>query len=164
VGYFRKEEDAIDVGTDNFDVARVRTDLPDQGTQDALQAAQRRKPTHNVLLSHEERWMKHAPDDASHVPAISHLTWRISVQRDTPQIVDQRKPRQTAYALTGFRDKVMTQDGGDHDDHRRTFEGEACCKAPLVAPVVPVADRNMHTLREIQLWEESGEPRRRLAI
>ena len=120
MGYFRKEEDAIDVGTDNFDVARVRTDLPDQGTQDALQAAQRRKPTHNVLLSHEERWMKHAPDDASHVPAISHLTWRISVQRDTPQIVDQRKP--------------------------------------------PVADRNMHTLREIQLWEESGEPRRRLAI
>jgi len=89
--YVRKEEDCIDVDTPNFDVDKFRDALPDEEAQAALQNAQGRKPTHNVLLAHKERWIKHAPDDATYVSAVSNLKRRINVNRDMQPIIDQRR-------------------------------------------------------------------------
>lgn len=122
--YLRKESDHVDVDTANFDIGQFRNDLPDETTQNALQAAQGQRPNHNVLLAHEERWIKYAPDDRSYVSAIKYLKWRQNVVRDMQPIIDLRRFRQLAYCLCDFRNKNIEPDAGDHAFYNKEFAGE----------------------------------------
>ena len=79
--YLRKEDDCIDVDTDNFDAERFRMALPDQATQTALQDAQRRKPVGAYWNDHEKRWIERYPDNSSYESAIRYLKERMFALR-----------------------------------------------------------------------------------
>lgn len=123
--YLRKEEGVEHVDTDNFNVELFRADLPDQETQDALQAAQGHRDNRNVLVAHEERWIQYSPDDRTYKSAISYLKWRQNVKRDMQPIIDTRRFRQLAYALTNFRNHVITCDNGDERHYMMESQGLA---------------------------------------
>jgi hypothetical protein len=89
--YLRKDEDCIDVDTDNFDAELFRLALSDQATQSALQDAQRRKPIGAKWIDHEKRWIERSPDDSSFESAIRYLNWRMCIQRDMEPIINLTK-------------------------------------------------------------------------
>jgi hypothetical protein len=73
---------SIPVHTDDFDPIKFRDALPDQGVQDALQDAQRRKPVGAKWITHEKRWIEYSPDDSSYESVFRYFNWRII--RDPP--------------------------------------------------------------------------------
>jgi len=100
--YLRKEDDCIDVDTDNFDAERFRLALPDEATQNALQDAKRRRTPGVKWIDHEKRWTEYAPDDSSFESAIRYLNWRMCIQRDMEPIVNPTKLRQEAFFYTSI--------------------------------------------------------------
>lgn len=121
--YLRKEDGVENIDTDNFDIDLFRDALPDQATQDALQAAEGQCVNRNILVTHEERWIQYAPDDRSFNSAIRYLKWRQNVQRDMQPIIDTRRFRQLAYALTNFRNHLIEPDHGDLRHYQQESQG-----------------------------------------
>ena len=122
--------------TSNLTIDAFRNDLPDQAKQDALQGREGQRPTRNVLLAHEERWIKHFPDDRSYDSAIQYLRWRQSVARDMQLIVDMRRFRHLCYELTNFRNHVTSPDHGDTREGKKApaSRKQLRARARLMAP------------------------------
>lgn len=59
--YLRKESNAINHDTDEFDAEAFRMALPNQATQDALQAPKGRRNPCAYYIDHETRWIAYQP-------------------------------------------------------------------------------------------------------
>ena len=122
--YLRKDEDCIDVDTDNFDAELFRLALSDQATQSALQDAQRRKPIGAYWIDHEKRWIERYPDNSSYECAIRYFKERMFVLRDMEPISNLKKLRENAYTLYAYRNRSMEPDFGDIAHMKKEFDGE----------------------------------------
>lgn len=130
--YLRKEDDCIDVDTDNFDAGAFESALPDKATQATLQDAQRRKPIGAYWLDHEQRWIEFSPDNTSYESAIVYFKTRMYVTRDMEPISNLKKLRDIAYTLWAYRNKAATCDFGDTAYMKKEFDGEIIFKGTAV--------------------------------
>ncbi len=153
--YLRKEDDREDVDTDNFDADSFRLALPDQATQTALQDAQRRQPIGAKWITHEQRWIELSPNDTGYESAIRYFNHRMCVSRDMEPYTSLRRLREEAYFLWKYRNKAVDPDYGDVAFMKKEYDGEIDIKKSE-----STTDANMHTLREMQLWEENDQLRR----
>lgn len=121
--YLRKEQDVEHVCTDDFDADVFRNALPDQATQDALQAATGHRPINSYWIDHERRWIEYSPNDTTYQSAIRYFNHRMCVARDMELIANNRRLSEMAYALFKFRNKAIDPDMGNMAHFEREFNG-----------------------------------------
>lgn len=121
--YLRKEAGVENVCTDEFDADTFRDALPDQVTQDALQAATRHRVVGGYWIDHEKRWIEYSPDDTTYDSAIRYFNHRMCVARDMEPITASRRLREMAYFLYKYRNKAVDVDMGDKAHFEKEFNG-----------------------------------------
>lgn len=121
--YLRKEQDVEHVCTDDFDADVFRNALPDQATQDALQAATGRRPIGSFWIDHEKRWIEYSPDVSTHESASKYFEYRMFVIRDMEPI-SGRRLLEITYTLFKYRNRSHGYDMAQRQYFEKHFEGQ----------------------------------------